>query len=87
MFSDKHVVAEAIGLGLRTGSSNGDGNNPTEFRHAQIYAGMMFMGATLCMYLLRVWKIGDMDRIAQKDGTLEANLTGRKSKWLRWVKV
>jgi len=48
---------------------------------------MMYMGATLCMYLLRVWKVGDMDRIAQKDGVLEPNLTGRRSKWFRWVKV
>ncbi|KAE8371280.1 major facilitator superfamily domain-containing protein [Aspergillus bertholletiae] len=44
------TFAEAIGLKLRT---SGD----QEFLHTQLFTGFMYIGATLCIVLLRGWKI------------------------------
>lgn len=61
------TVAEPIALQLRT-------SGPNPYRHVQIFAGCMYIGATLCLWMLRAWKVGqlqlkialgDADRIHQ----------------------
>ncbi|KAF8252306.1 MFS general substrate transporter [Wilcoxina mikolae CBS 423.85] len=50
------TFAEPIGLYLRRpGSQN-------EYLYPQIFAGIMYIAATACMWLLRAWKVGDNDR-------------------------
>jgi hypothetical protein len=50
------TFSEAIGLYLRQpGSEN-------EYLYPQIFAGIMYIAAATCMWLLRAWKVGDNDR-------------------------
>ena len=51
------TVSEPIALQLRQQTGN-------IYLHAQIYAGFMYVGAALCMWLLRAWKIGELEAIA-----------------------
>lgn len=44
-----NAVGEAIGLELRT-----RGNRP--YLHTQLFTGFMYIGASLCVVLLRIWK-------------------------------
>lgn len=34
--------------------------------NAQIFAGLMYLAASACIWTLRVWKIGQIERIAAK---------------------
>ncbi len=54
-------VSEPIALELR--KTNGD-----IYLHAQIFTGFMYMGAALCMWFLRAWKIGELEQIAAEKG-------------------
>jgi MFS family permease len=54
------TFAEPIALWLRT-------DNGTNFLHAQIFTGFMYMGAAICLWLVRAWKISDLK--LQKTGT------------------
>jgi MFS family permease len=47
------TFAEPIALWLRT-------DNGTNFLHAQIFTGFMYMGAAICLWLVRAWKISDL---------------------------
>lgn len=49
------TFAEPIGLELRT--TSGD-----TYLHAQIFTGFMYIGAALCMWFLRAWKISELER-------------------------
>ncbi|KAE9376812.1 MFS general substrate transporter [Stipitochalara longipes BDJ] len=51
------TFAEPIGLQLRT--SSGD-----IYLHAQLFTGFMYIGAALCMWFLRAWKITELERKA-----------------------
>ena len=51
------AVSEPIALELRQQTSN-------IYLHAQIYTGFMYVAAALCMWLLRAWKIGEIEEIA-----------------------
>lgn len=51
------TVSEPIALELR--QHTGD-----IYLHAQIYAGLMYMAAALCVWFLRAWKIGELEAIA-----------------------
>jgi hypothetical protein len=51
------TFAEPIGLEMRT--TSGD-----IYLHAQIFTGFMYIGAALCMWFLRAWKIGELERTA-----------------------
>lgn len=51
------IVSEPIALQLRQQTGN-------IYLHAQIYAGFMYVGAASCMWLLRAWKIGELEAIA-----------------------
>ena len=50
-------VSEPIALELRQSTGN-------VYLHAQVFAGSMYIGAALCMFLLRAWKIGQLERLA-----------------------
>lgn len=50
-------MSEPVALKLRRKSGN-------IYLDAQIYTGFMYMGAALCMWLLRAWKIGELQAIA-----------------------
>lgn len=53
------TFSEPIALKLRQTSGN-------MYLHAQIYAGFMYIGAASCMWFLRAWKIGQLEKIAVK---------------------
>lgn len=55
------LVAEPIALELRQKNGN-------IYLHAQIFAGFMYIAAGLCMWLLRGWKIQQIEQItAEKE--------------------
>ncbi|KAJ5939016.1 major facilitator superfamily domain-containing protein [Penicillium verhagenii] len=54
------TFAEPIALWLRT-------DNATNFLHAQIFVGFMFMAACICLWLVRAWKIIELEK-AGADG-------------------
>ncbi|KAB8233797.1 MCT family MFS transporter [Aspergillus alliaceus] len=54
------TFAEPIALWLRT-------DNATNFLHAQIFVGCMFMAACICLWLVRAWKISELGK-ADADG-------------------
>ena len=57
------LVSEPIALNLRQGSGN-------IYLRAQIFAGFMYMGAASCMWLLRAWKIGQVEKLASEQEKL-----------------
>ncbi|THV50228.1 hypothetical protein BGAL_0159g00130 [Botrytis galanthina] len=54
------TFAEPIALWLRT-------NNGTNFLHAQIFTGFMYMGTTISLWLVRAWKISEFHKIENDD--------------------
>jgi predicted MFS family arabinose efflux permease len=52
------TFAEPIGLQLR--STSGD-----IYRHAQLFTGFMYIAASICMWFLRAWKIGELEKLAR----------------------
>ncbi|PYH37999.1 MFS transporter [Aspergillus neoniger CBS 115656] len=54
------TFAEPIALWLRT-------DNGTNFLHAQIFVGFMFMAACICLGLVRAWKVSQLES-ADADG-------------------
>ena len=61
------TFAEPIGLELRTTSAD-------IYLHAQIFTGFMYIAAALCMWLLRAWKIGELERTARTKEEREQEL-------------
>ena len=51
------TFAEPIGLKLRADSGN-------IYLHAQIFIGFMYIGAAICMWFLRAWKISELEKEA-----------------------
>jgi MFS family permease len=60
------TFAEPMGLELRT--LTGD-----IYEHAQIFTGFMYIAASLCMWFLRAWKIGDLARAERERDTRDNN--------------
>jgi len=50
------TFSESIGLKLRASSGN-------IYLHPQIFTGFMYIGAALCMWFLRAWKIAELERV------------------------
>ena len=44
------------------------------YLNTQIFAGMMYLGGTLCILILRVWKIGDNERRVGREHRPEDSL-------------
>ncbi|KAB8291247.1 hypothetical protein EYC80_009934 [Monilinia laxa] len=59
------TFAEPVGLKLR--AATGD-----TYLHAQIFAGCMYIGAAICMWGVRAWKVKELDNL--KDGEREKEL-------------
>lgn len=38
------------------------------YLHAQVFVGLMYVSASICMWALRAWKIGQMEQIAAEQG-------------------
>ncbi|CAF9910590.1 MAG: hypothetical protein HETSPECPRED_010110 [Heterodermia speciosa] len=57
------TFSEPIALNLRQSSGN-------IYLHAQIFAGFMYVGAATSMWLLRAWKIGQIERVASEQEKL-----------------
>ena len=55
--ADLDLVAEPVALELRQKGEN-------IYLHAQIFTGFMYIAAGVCMWLLRVWKIEQIEQIA-----------------------
>ncbi|KAG4032362.1 hypothetical protein MFRU_007g02680 [Monilinia fructicola] len=59
------TFAEPVGLKLRV--ATGD-----TYLHAQIFAGCMYIGAAICMWGVRAWKVKELDTL--KDGEREKEI-------------
>ncbi|KAL8941452.1 MAG: hypothetical protein Q9216_002225 [Gyalolechia sp. 2 TL-2023] len=55
------TFAEPIALELRRTTGN-------IYLNAQIFTGLMYIAAALCMWVLRAWKFGQLERIASVEG-------------------
>ena len=55
------TFAEPVALELRQKSGN-------IYLHAQIFTGFMYIAAAVCMWFLRIWKIGQIEQIATEQG-------------------
>ena len=73
------TVSEAIALELRRTTSNGG----TSYLHVQIFTGFMYIAASLCLWVVRGWKVGELERAeakeqsAMRDNALVAGEKGR----------
>jgi MFS family permease len=54
------TFSTAIGLKLKRGSGD-------EYLYSQIFVGIMFIVASICLLFLRIWKIKQMRRIAEQN--------------------
>lgn len=61
------TFAEPIGLELRTG--NGD-----QYLHAQLFVGFMYIGASICLWFLRAWKVKELARVAEAESAKKREL-------------
>lgn len=72
------TVSEAIALTLRD-----ENNKDNQYLNAQIFTGFAYIGAAICLWIVRGWKVGDLERIArEEEATAAANssaLTGRQN--------
>ncbi|KAL9600113.1 MAG: hypothetical protein Q9219_003369 [cf. Caloplaca sp. 3 TL-2023] len=64
---DRLAVAEPIALELRQRTGN-------IYLHAQIFTGLMYVAAALCMWFLRAWKIGQIEGMAVAAGKSPAEI-------------
>ena len=65
------TFSEPMGLELRAESGN-------IYLHAQIFTGLMYIAAALCMWFLRAWKIQDMERAEKRVNNQESGILGRE---------
>lgn len=70
------TVSEAIALKLRAHDAHGG----TSYLHVQIFTGFVYIGASMCLWLVRGWKVGDLERAEQRRETAarEAPLTSNE---------
>jgi hypothetical protein len=61
------TFSEPIGLELRT--TTGD-----IYLHAQLFTGFMYIGAALCMWFLRAWKIAELESLARSKEERERDI-------------
>jgi hypothetical protein len=56
-------------MGLELRATSGD-----IYLHAQIFTGFMYIGAAICMWFLRAWKISELEKKAVTDKKREQEL-------------
>ncbi|CAG8918133.1 unnamed protein product [Penicillium salamii] len=64
------TVSEAIALQLRSSSGAG-----TSYLRVQLFTGFMYIAAALCLWLVRGWKVGEIERAQREDAMPVAPLT------------
>ncbi|EPS38920.1 hypothetical protein H072_7294 [Dactylellina haptotyla CBS 200.50] len=79
------TFSEPIGLALRE-TTWVNGVEKSHYLHPQIFAGFMYLAASVMMLLLRGWKIEFEDNLAGETESEKRFGKGR-AKWIRWVKV
>lgn len=67
------TVSEAIALELRRPTANGG----TSYLHVQLFVGFIYIGASLCLWVVRSWKIQEVERAErrQESPARESQLT------------
>lgn len=72
------TVSEAIALELRTSDAHGG----TSYLHVQLFTGFVYIVASLCLWLVRGWKIGELERAQQRreSAARETPLTNENEK-------
>ncbi|KAJ5762366.1 uncharacterized protein N7511_005748 [Penicillium nucicola] len=66
------TVSEAIALELRSHVAGGG----SSYLRVQIFTGFMYIGAFLCLWVVRGWKVGELEHAAKRDAqTRETPLT------------
>lgn len=72
------TVSEAIALQLRSDIPGGG----TSYLRVQIFTGFMYIGAALCLWVVRGWKVGEVERAQRCDSTVPVtsltNTSGEK---------
>ncbi|KAJ5183638.1 hypothetical protein N7492_001254 [Penicillium capsulatum] len=68
------TVSEAIALQLRTHRVDGG----TSYLRVQLFTGFMYIGASVCLWLVRGWKVRELERAQQRCESVarETPLTG-----------
>ncbi|CAI7624148.1 unnamed protein product [Penicillium glandicola] len=56
------TVSEAIALQLRSQSIDGG----TSYLRVQLFTGFMYFGASLCLWIVRGWKVGELERAQER---------------------
>ncbi|KAF3935861.1 hypothetical protein ABW19_dt0207109 [Dactylella cylindrospora] len=79
------TFSEAIGLALRHNTIV-NGVEKASYLYPQVFAGLMYIVASVMMLLLRGWKIRHEDEAAGETDAKEKFGKGR-NRWIRWVKV
>ncbi|CAG8169723.1 unnamed protein product [Penicillium nalgiovense] len=68
------TVSEAIALQLRSHNAGGG----TSYLRVQIFTGFMYVGASICLWIVRGWKVGELELAQERpDSTVQPGpLTG-----------
>lgn len=68
------TVSEAIALQLRSHNAGGG----TSYLRVQIFTGFMYVGASICLWIVRGWKVGELELAeGRPDSTVQPGpLTG-----------
>ena len=69
------LVAEPVALELRQRGGN-------IYLHAQIFTGFMYIGAGACMWLLRIWKIEQIEQIAAEQEKTSEDLAPASAEFI-----
>jgi MFS family permease len=66
------TIAEAIGVALKN-----DAFGKRTYLHSQIFAGIVYILAGSCLWILRGWKVGENERIAKEKSMISLTHTVR----------
>ncbi|KAJ5961928.1 hypothetical protein N7501_006869 [Penicillium viridicatum] len=67
------TVSEAIALQLRSHDIGGG----TSYLRVQLFTGFMYFGASLCLWVVRGWKVGELERVQGRGDSVQPGpLTG-----------
>lgn len=78
--ADTRVVSEAIGLEIVA-------FNGGSYTGAIFFTGWMYIGAAVCLWLVRTWKIGEMEAKAAVAGEHGGSRNAFVQRMFMWQKV
>lgn len=72
------TVSEVIALNLRTHDASGG----TSYLQVQVFTGFVYIGASVCLWLVRGWKVGELERAEQRRESVarENTLRGKEGR-------